>query len=76
MPPAGAPAGRAPCNNTAPALPAGFPPAVVVKGADVPFVGGAPLATYAPQPAVDGFYALPGVTPYRGGRISCAGSLK
>ena len=54
---------------------AGFPPSAFAKGASVPFVGGAPLAAAVPQPPIDGFTAVPGVTQY-GARLPCADSLR
>ena len=62
-----------PCLLPLPA--AAFPPTALAKGAGVPFVGGAPLAVAAPQPPIDGFTALPGVTQYLD-RLQCDGSLR
>lgn len=71
-------------SNT-PSLPAGqllfsetvgppfwFPPAVITRGPDVPFIGGAPLALAAPP--VPGYDVLPGTNQFAftGGSFNCS----
>lgn len=56
--------------------PIGFPPGVVAKGPNVPFLGGAPLMINAPP--VDGYTTLVGRNQfdYNGGSFNCSFTLK
>lgn len=70
-PPSRPPAGQLLYSDTV-GPPYWFPPAVIAKGADVPFTGGAPLALSAPP--VPGYDALPGRNQFAfiGGSFNCS----
>ncbi|KAI7842434.1 hypothetical protein COHA_004073 [Chlorella ohadii] len=62
-------------SNSAVALPIGFPPAVVERGAAVPFVGGLPLEFLPPE--LPGYERLAGSNQfaYAGGSFTCPFSI-